>query len=161
MGFADAQVVTQSCPQLTLYIEQGYDSEYTEMLIDAYVDEALSAMGETDGPLSVSFNCTHFGYSMEFWKQAFASRGVEVAAFLDPNTRMIDFLLPDALQQRYPQADVTVKVVSMIDIPADRQDSIGRWLHTASPVTETALRNFELKPDLFEWRSSEFRQTVQ
>jgi len=151
-GFDDAQVMQQSCPQLTLYIEQGYDSEYTEMLIDAYVDEALSSMGEVDGPLSVSFNCTHFGYSMAFWKEAFASRGVEVEAYLDPNTRMVDFLLPVTLQQRYPQSEISVKVVSMIDIPADRQDSIGRWLHAVSPPTETALREFELKPDLFEWR---------
>lgn len=151
-GFNDAQIVTQSCPQLTLYIEQGYDSMYTEMLIDAYVDEALSGMGATDGPLTVSFNCTHFGYAMDFWKQAFASRGVEVSAFLDPNTLMIDFLLPPTSQNRHPQTDITVKVVSMIAIPADRQDSIGRYLHTASPVTETALQNFELVPGLFEWR---------
>jgi len=151
-GFSDEQVVTQSCPQLTLYIEQGYDSMYTEMLIDAYVDEALSGMGEITGPLSVSLNCTHFGYSLDFWKQAFASRGIEVTEFLDPNTRMVDFLLPDALQQRFQQSAVTVKVVSMIDIPADRQDSIGRWLHTVSPATETALRDFELNHDLFEWR---------
>ncbi len=89
---------------------------------------------------------------MDFWKLAFASRGVEVSAFLDPNTRMIDFLLPGPLQQRYPQSEITLKVVSMIDIPADRQDSIGRWLHGVSPATETALRDFELKPDLFEWR---------
>ncbi len=151
-GIKEEQIVTQSCPQLTLYIEKGYDDSYTEMLIDAYVDEALSQMGETTGPLSISFNCTHYGYSMEFWKQAFASRGVEVAAFLNPNTRMVDFLLPASLQQRYPQSEVTVKVVSMIDIPADRQDSIGRYLHTISPATETALREFELYSDLFEWR---------
>ena len=151
-GFKDTQVMTQSCPQLTLHIEQGYDSEYTEMLIDAYVDEALSSMGETEGPLSVSFNCTHFGYSMEFWKLAFSSRGVEVVEYLDPNTRMIDFLLPVDLQQRYEQSEVAVKVVSMINIPDDRQDSIGRWLHTTSPATETALRQFELVPDLFIWR---------
>jgi glutamate racemase len=151
-GFNDTQIVTQSCPQLTLYIEQGYDSMYTEMLIDAYVDEALSGMGETTGPLTVSFNCTHFGYSMNFWKQAFASRGVDVSAFLDPNTLMIDFLLPSSSQHRYPQTDITVNVVSMIDIPADRLDSIGRYLHTASPVTETALQNFELIPALFQWR---------
>lgn len=151
-GFAEEQIMTQSCPQLTLHIEQGYDSEYTEMLIDAYVDEALSRAGDTQGPLSVSFNCTHFGYSMEFWKLAFNSRGVEVTAFLDPNTRMVDFLLPASLQQRFPESEISVKVVSMIDIPADRQDSIGRWLHTVSPVTETALRDFELKPDLFEWQ---------
>jgi glutamate racemase len=152
LGFADNQVLTQACPQLTLYIEQGYDSEYTEMLIDAYVDEAISRMDKKDGPLSVSFNCTHFGYSMDAWMQAFASRGVEVSAFLDPNTRMIDFLLPEPLQQRYAQSEIQVKVVSMIDIPADRQESIGRWLHSTSPVTEVALRDFELKPDLFEWR---------
>jgi glutamate racemase len=158
-GFDDSQVIQQSCPQLTLYIEQGYDSEYTEMLIDAYVDEALSGMGEAEGPLSVSFNCTHFGYSMAFWKQAFASRGVEVEAFLDPNTRMVDFLLPAALQQRYAQTAVSVKVVSMIDIPADRQDSIGRWLHAVSPLTESALREFELKPDLFEWRDPDSGKT--
>lgn len=151
-GFTDKQIMTQSCPQLTLHIEQGYDSEYTEMLIDAYVDEALSNMGETDGPLSVSFNCTHFGYAMDFWKLAFSSRGVEVTEFLDPNTRMIDFLLPVDLQQRYQQSEVSLKVVSMIDIPQDRQDSIGRWLHTASPASETALRQFELIPGLFDWK---------
>jgi hypothetical protein len=90
---------------------------------------------------------------MEFWKQAFASRGIEVAGFINPNTRMVDFLLPEPLKQRYPQSDISVRVVSMIDIPADRQDSIGRWLNGVSPATETALRNFELKSDLFEWRS--------
>jgi len=153
LGIGAGQIVTQSCPQLTLYIEQGYDDSYTEMLIDAYVDEALSQMGETSGPLSISFNCTHYGYSMEFWKQAFASRGIEVAAFLNPNTKMVDFLLPASLHQRYKQSEVSVKAVSMIDIPADRQDSIGRYLHTVSPVTETALRDFELNSSLFEWRS--------
>ena len=152
LGIGDGQIVTQSCPQLTLYIEQGYDDSYTEMLIDAYVDEALSQMGETTGPLSISFNCTHYGYSMEFWKQAFASRGVEVAAFLNPNTRMVDFLLPASLHQRYKHSEVSVKTVSMIDIPADRLDSIGRYLHSVSPVTESALRDFELQSDLFKWR---------
>jgi len=152
LGIKDEQIVAQSCPQLTLYIEQGYDSMYTEMLIDAYVDEALTGLSETDGPLSVSFNCTHFGYSMDFWQKAFASRGVEVSAYLDPNTKMIDFLLPVSLQNRYQQSEVELKVVSMIDIPADRQDSIGRYLHSISPTAETALREYELIPDLFEWR---------
>ena len=151
LGFGDQQVITEACPQLTLYIEQGYDSMDTELLIDAYVDEALSRLGSTDGPLSVSFNCTHFGYSLDFWVKAFASRGVEVAAFLDPNTRMVDFLLPADLQQRFPGAEISVRVVSMIDIPEQSRDSIGRWLHGVSPVTETALQHYEHVPDLFEW----------
>jgi len=152
LGFSDEQVVTEACPQLTLYIEQGYDSMDTELLIDAYVDDALSRAGATHGPLSVSFNCTHFGYAMDAWKKAFASRGVEVNAWLDPNTRMVDFLLPVDLQQRFPAADVEVGVVSMIDIPEQVRDSIGRWLHAVSPVTETALQTYERAPDLFEWR---------
>ena len=152
LGFGGEQVMTQSCPQLTLYIEQGFDSMDTELLIDAYVDEALSRMPETDGPLSVSFNCTHFGYAMDFWKRAFETRGVEVSAYLDPNTRLVDFLLPADRLQRYAQSQVTVQVVSMTDIPPASRDSIGRWLHTVSPATETALRNFEQVPDLIEWR---------
>ena len=149
MGFKDEQIVTQACPQLTLYIEQGYDSMYTEMLIDAYVDEAVSGMGEIDGPLSISFNCTHFGYALESWKQAFATRGIEVQAVLDPNTQMVDFLLGEP---RYEQSAIDVRVVSMIDIPADSRDSIGRYLDGVSPATAAALRGFEQVPDLFAWQ---------
>jgi len=149
MGFADEQIVTQACPQLTLYIEQGYDSMYTEMLIDAYVDEAVSGMGAMTGPLSISFNCTHFGYALDSWKQAFATRGIEVDAVLNPNTQMIDFLLGEP---RFEESSINVRVVSMIDIPEDRRDSIGRYLQGVSPVTAKALGNFELTTELFEWQ---------
>lgn len=152
LGIRDEQILAQSCPQLTLYIEQGFDSMYTEMLIDAYVDEALSGLEGKEGSLSVSFNCTHFGYSMDFWKKAFESRGIEVSAYLNPNATMVDFLLPDPLKTRHQQSNIDVRVVSMIDIPADRQESIGRYLHSISPQTEAALRGYELLPDLFEWR---------
>jgi glutamate racemase len=153
LGFGAEQLVMQACPQLSLYIEQGFDSMYTEMLIDAYVDEALTKAGDIGGPLSVSFNCTHFGYSLELWQRAFASRGIEVAAYLDPNTQMVDFLLPESRKPRFDETAVTVKVVSMVDIPADRHASIGRWLQGVSPDTAAALAGFELRADLFEWRS--------
>jgi glutamate racemase len=149
MGFADEQIVTQACPQLTLYIEQGYDSMYTEMLIDAYVDEAVSGMGDISGPLSISFNCTHFGYALEAWKQAFTARGIEVQAVLNPNTQMVDFLLAEP---RFERSGIDIRVVSMIDIPADQRDSIGRYLQTVSPATAAALRGFEQVPDLFAWQ---------
>lgn len=152
-GIGGEQIVAQACPQLTMYIEQGYDSMETELLIDAYVDEALSGMGEIDGPLTVSFNCTHFGYSLASWKLAFESRGVEVAAYLDPNTQMVDFLLPESMWQRFPRSEVSVTAVSMIDIPAASIESIGRYLHSVSPDTERALREIQIRPDLFEWQS--------
>lgn len=153
LGIGEEQFVAQSCPQLTLYIEQGYDSMETELLIDAYVDEALSGMGGAEGPLTVSFNCTHFGYSLASWKLAFESRGVEVAAYLDPNTQMVDFLLPESMSQRFPRSEVVVTAVSMIDIPAASMDSIGRYLRSVSPETEQAFREIRIQPGLFEWQS--------
>ena len=152
LGIAEQQIVTQSCPQLSSYIEQGFDAMDTELLIDAYVDEALSQAGEISGPVSVSFNCTHFGYSLESWKLAFDSRGVEVDAYLDPNTRMVDFLLPEALWQRYPEARVNVSAVSMVPLAQASLDSIGRYLDAISPATAAALREYRLEPGLFQWQ---------
>ena len=153
LGIGQEQVLAQSCPQLSMYIEQGYDGMDTEMLVDAYVDEALSRAGDISGPLTVSLNCTHFGYALPSWKLAFESRGVEVEAYLDPNTRMVDFLLPEDMRQRFPRSDVSVRSVSMVAIPEASMESIGRYLNEVSPLTETALRNVEMQPDLFEWRS--------
>lgn len=152
-GVADDQVLTQSCPELTLYIEKGYDSMETEMLIDAYVDEAATKVGKAEGPLYVSFNCTHYGYSLDLWKLAFESRDIAVAGFLNPNEKMIDFFLPAENAKRFKQTDIKVKVVSMTDIPADRQASIGRYLKTISPLAADALANFERRDGLFEWRN--------
>lgn len=152
-GVAADQVVTQACPELTLYIEQGFDSMETELLIDAYVDEAVSQLDERVDPLYVSFNCTHFGYSLDLWKQAFDSRGVAVAGFLNPNTKMINFLLPAENKERFNQTDIKIRVISMTDIPANRQASIGRYLQSISPLAADALANFELKPEMFEWRN--------
>ena len=152
LGIEDGQLLPQACPQLTWYIEQGYDAMDTELLIDAYVDEALTRLGEFDGPLTVSFNCTHFGYALAAWQQAFESRGVEVRTYLDPNNEMIDFLLPESKRGRYGQTAVTVRAVSMIPIPGAAVDSIGRYLDTVSPSTAAALRQYERAEDLFEWR---------
>lgn len=152
LGIEERQFAAQACPQLSFYIEQGFDAMDTELLIDAYVDEALSGMGKVEGPINVSFNCTHFGYALASWELAFESRGVEVAAFLDPNTRMVDFLLPESLHGRYPSSDVSVRAVSMVAIPEASIDSIGRYLHGVSPATETALREYERIEGLFDWR---------
>ena len=116
------------------------------------MDEALSQLGEASGPLSVSFNCTHFGYSLDAWKLAFESRGVEVAAYLDPNTRMVDFLMPADLWQRFPESEVRVRAVSMVPISEGSIDSIGRYLDAVSTPTAAALRDYRLEPGLFEWR---------
>ena len=40
----------------------------------------------------------------------------------------------------------------MVVIPAASIESIGRWWHGVSPVTEAALRGYERVEGLFEWK---------
>jgi glutamate racemase len=151
-GFLPERIVSQSCPELVSYIEKGYDSAETEMLVLAYVDEALQRLGPPNPELYVSFNCTHYGYSLELWKRAFESFGVKPQAFLNPNFRMNDFLFENSRTGRYKKTDVSVWVVSMVGIENQRIQSIGSWLEELSPQTAEALRNYEHKPELFEWK---------
>jgi len=151
-GIDDDRIVTQACPQLASYIEQCFDGTETEFLIDAYVGEALAVTGRDESPLYVSFNCTHYGYSLEAWETAFRNHGQEVAAFLDPNLRMIDVLIPPSVQGRYEACEVSVRAVSMVEIPAGSRDSIGRYLQDVSSETAAALAEYDLRPDLFTWR---------
>jgi glutamate racemase len=153
-GIPPRNIVVQKCPQLASYIEQGFDSMETGLLIEAYVDEALGSIDRNGGPLLVSLNCTHYGYSLAAWQAAFAARNVPVEVFLDPNRSMIDFLLPEPRHGRHENVTVNVRVISMIEIPEDRIRSIGRYLHNISPETEAALRAYELVPDLFSWQAT-------
>ncbi len=151
-GFSADRIVLQQCPELASYIEMDYDGAETRLLIDAYVDEALARTGEIDGTLHVSLNCTHYGYALAAWREAFEARGIPVADFLNPNLTMIDVLLPDFVRDRFDSADVRVRVVSMVEIPEETRTSIGGLLREDSPATARALQDYELNPELFGWR---------
>jgi len=151
-GFLSERIVTQACPDLVTYIEKGYTSDETEMLIYAYADEALQKMSDPFSSLYVSFNCTHYGYSLELWKRTFESLDAPPKAFLNPNSRMINFLFPQEFQERARKTEIRARVVSMVDLEDDQIISIGGWLEDRSPQTAKALRAYELKKDLFEWK---------
>ncbi len=144
------RIIGQACPDLTEYIEKGYDSEETGMLIAAYVDEALGKMGEVPGPFFVSLNCTHFGYSTELWKDAFETAGAPPLAILNPNEELVDFLFPRRLTGRNETSKITVRVVSKVEIEKARLESIAGFIRGISPRTAEALLTYELKEDLFQ-----------
>jgi glutamate racemase len=142
-GFLPERIVYQACPDLVNYIENDYKSDETEMLIYAYVDEALQKIGDPHPPLLFSLNCTHYGYSYDFWVEAIKSHGIEPLAILNPNSRMIDFLFPSQIRDRFQKTDIY----------KNKKESLGGWLRRISPQTAEALENYELKEDLFEWKS--------
>lgn len=151
-GISPERVIPQACPELVNYIEQGFASDETGMLVSAYVDEALQKIKDHQQPIHVSLNCTHYGYALAAWKEAFASYGIKPLSFLNPNVRMTDFLFQPQGRNRFEGTNVSVSVVSMVEISTDRIKSIGSWLEKVSPQTAKALETYELKPDLFEWK---------
>ena len=152
-GFLHERIIYQACPELARYIESDHKGDDTNMLILAYVDEALQKTTDRNAPLLVSLNCTHYGYSMELWKNAFHSLGVKPLAFLNPNAKMNDFLFRAPYQNRFKNTDTSVRVVSMVEIGKNKIDSLGSFLYPLSPQTVKALRKYEWKQDLFEWKS--------
>ena len=110
-------------------------------------------INDQSAKLLVSLNCTHFGYSLDLWKNAFRSLGEEPVAFLNPNTKMNDFLFRPQYQDRYKNADIAVRIVSMVEIGKSKMESLGSFLHPLSPQTVTALQEYEWKEDLFEWKN--------
>jgi glutamate racemase len=151
-GFLPQRILYQACPELVTYIENDPQGEETEMLINAYVDEALQKIGEPQPPLLASLNCTHYGFSYDIWAQAFESRGIKLLDILNPNSRMIAFLYPQQSRNRCEKTDISVRIISMVEIEKKKRDSLGDWLRRISPLTADALQNYELREDLFEWK---------
>lgn len=149
-GIPAERIVTQACADLTEYIEKGYDADDTAMLIGVYVDEALGKLGSPPGPFFASLNCTHYGYSMRLWEEAFAALGASPVAILNPNEEVLDVLFPQGLRGRNEESRVTVRVVSKVEIERDRLESIAGFIRSISPSTAEALLGYELREDIFK-----------
>jgi glutamate racemase len=151
-GFPAERIQAQSCPELELFIENDPQGDETGMLISGCVSEAVQKLPSPPPPLLVSLNCTHYGYSLPFWERAFEEAGIEPLAVLNPNFRMADILVSPGYAGRSEKTEVTVKVVSMVDISRRKIDSLAPWLERISPETAEALRRTDHQPSLFEWK---------
>ena len=73
-------------------------------------------------------------------------------SFLNPNSRMLDFLFQPKRLNRFLITEISVGVTSMVEIGQEKMDSIGKWLRQVSPQTAEALLSYDLRPNLFEWK---------
>ncbi len=153
LGFAASRIFVQSCPELESYIEKDCAGAETEMLIAACLDEALSRIAPPRPPLLISLNCTHYGYSLPLWNKAFQEAGVKPLAVLNPNAGLADSLIAPAYEHRFRKTEVSARIVSMVEISAQKIQSLGRWLEGVSPETAAALRGYESCASLFEWKT--------
>jgi glutamate racemase len=148
-GFSAGQIIAQSCPELESFIERNHAGDDTEMLISACVSEAVQKLPSPRPPVLASLNCTHYGYSLPLWEKAFAEAGVKPVAILNPNSEMLNFLVQAKYAKRFPQKQVTARVISMVEIGPEKIASLGKWLQRVSPETAEALRTYQHIPELF------------
>ncbi|MEE4312417.1 MAG: aspartate/glutamate racemase family protein [candidate division KSB1 bacterium] len=148
-GFSGDRIIGQPCHRLAGSIERGYDSEKTIGYIEKFVKEALQRV-DREEPVFASFNCTHYGYAMQQFRDAFAAQGYPDIAILDPNPKMADFLFADSLLNRYDSTQVSTDLVSRVTISEEKMHSLGALMERVSPRTAEALRGYTYDPDLFD-----------
>jgi glutamate racemase len=152
LGVAADRIVTQACPELASFIEKVPRADDTGLLIESYMDEALTKIRGPKTKIVVSLNCTHYGYSLDLWRKALADRGIE-AVILNPNAAMAEALVPAGLRNRAPATAVRAEAWSMVEIGPEKIAGLGEGLRKISPETAEALAGYKLKSDLFEWKS--------
>ena len=151
-GIPEKRIIAQACPELASYIENGYQSDETGLLITSYVDEALTKLADPKAPVYAGLVCTHYGYSLSQWNKAFEGRGQKSLGILNPNSEMLNFLFESEYKNRVKKTEISARLVSMVEIAANKKKSLGKWLDKVSPEVAAALANYELKPDLFKWQ---------
>jgi hypothetical protein len=62
-------------------------------------------------------------------------------------------MVPARFRGRHPATEIKVRALSMVEIGPDKIAGLGAWLRKVSAKTAAALENYELKPDLFNWKS--------
>lgn len=152
-GIAEKRIITKACPELAAYLENDWRSEEARFLIASYVDEALAALADPKPPVFAGLVCTHYGYALDLWKTAFQENGSRLLGILNPNTALVDALFDSKTAARFKNTDIEAQIISMVDIDAPKRNSLSAWLGRVSPEVAAALANYQLRPDLFEWKS--------
>jgi glutamate racemase len=151
-GIPEKRIIAQACPELAAYIENGYHSDETGLLIESAVEEALAKLADPKVPIYAGLVCTHYGYSIPLWTKAFEERGQKLLGLLSPNSQMLDFLFAPGDKNRVRTTEISARVVSMVEIAENKRKSLAGWLDKVSPEVAAALTKYELKPDLFKWQ---------
>jgi glutamate racemase len=148
-GFTSESISYQVCHGLIAAIERGPTSDETRSMIDRYVSSASNNLPSGSISVAAAMLCTHFSYSSRIFYDAFIARGIQLAALIDPNRRMIKEFLKNLKYNRFPETLAEIEVVSQADIPVDRINAIASAIFPVSKRAAAALRSAVCVPGLF------------
>lgn len=144
------RIAQQNCHGLAGAIERDPDSPEVKSLVNQFMAEAAATLDSGTKHIFAALCCTHYGYCETLIRTALARyTGVEVD-IINPNQAMSDYVIFDQNRDRYPSVDLDVKVVSRVQLPPKKIDSISTRIESVSPQTAMALREYKLIPELFD-----------
>lgn len=144
------RIVSEACPELQEYIEREPKGEETYNLISKFVDEAVEKLNDKDKELYISLNCTHYGYSGNLWEKAFERHNIKLSGVLNPNYEMAKVLFPEKYKKGSKKTtELSISVVSKVVLAEQNINAMMNLFKDSCPHLADALRNYELKVDLF------------
>ncbi|QQR74646.1 MAG: aspartate/glutamate racemase family protein [Holophagales bacterium] len=146
-GVAEERIVPLPCPGLASRIELEGRSVGVVEEIARFARQAVARTGRA--PVVAALACTHYGYCAAIFAAMLRRAGAERVDVLDPNRKMSELFFPTPARQPAIDPQVSVRVVSRaIPLPGEIR-SIAELVEPVSPATALALRNYELRRDLF------------
>jgi glutamate racemase len=149
-GIDPARLAAEACHGLAAAIDRDPDAPEIPGLVDACVLRALPRIPAA-GTIYAGLGCTHYPYVAEIFQSALARHSGSPVEILEPGVRLVEGLMAGLATVR-PAAgpgDVTVEVVSKVELPASQRHAVARRIDVISPASAGALLAYRHVPDLF------------
>jgi glutamate racemase len=149
-GIDARRVSAVPCHGLAAAVDKDPDAPGLAGLVDECVSRACDG-AKIDGTLYAGLCCTHYSYIADVFRSALERRvGAEVV-ILDPGDDLVRSLAA-GMGDRAPEsagAEITVEVVSKVELGEMQRWAVARRLEPVSPRTARALVEYTRIPDLF------------
>ena len=148
-GIDEHRIINQSCPMLESEIQDDPRSGKVLELIHQFVNEASEKVVHKNKKVYVGFCCTHYGYSSDIFERVLTEKFGENVEVLNPNSKMVTSLMEER-SEGFSNTTLSVEVVSQVEIYAHEKFALSKILSSNSPLTVEAIKNYNLRPNLFE-----------
>ncbi len=147
-GISEAQIVNQECLNLESEIQNNPRSVETSDLIVKFVSLATKNIRNRKEKTYAGLCCTHYEYSEQLFLTELKKQLSGEIEILNPNNMMLSFL-DDGENNIACESNISVQVVSQVEIKKNVIDSLSRIINKKSQKTATALVNYNLVENLF------------